>query len=59
MRYDTVSLFAFLGAVSASPFDKRQGVTSAIAPKAAAPSGCSLNYSGTFGIAVMNITAGG
>ena len=34
-----------------------QAVTASIAPSAAAPSGCAASYSGTFGIAVMNISA--
>lgn len=34
-----------------------QAVTSAIAPAASAPAGCSASYSGTFQIAAVNVTA--
>uniref|UniRef100_A0A0D6QVZ1 Cell wall mannoprotein PIR1-like C-terminal domain-containing protein n=1 Tax=Araucaria cunninghamii TaxID=56994 RepID=A0A0D6QVZ1_ARACU len=55
MRYAYAALAAAV-AVQASPYP--QAVTASIAPSAPAPSGCMPNYSGTFGIAVMNITAG-
>ncbi|KAL0261001.1 hypothetical protein SLS55_004693 [Diplodia seriata] len=41
--------------VHASPFP--QAVTAAISPSAAAPSGCSANYSGSFGIAVVVLSS--
>lgn len=53
MRY-TFAFLAALAAVEASPVP--QGVTMAMSPSAAAPSGCMPTYSGSFGIAVMNIT---
>lgn len=56
----TLTLFAALAAagVNAMPNNlfARQAVTSKISPTASAPSGCIVNYSGSFGIAVMNIT---
>ncbi|KAL9113090.1 MAG: hypothetical protein Q9227_002702 [Pyrenula ochraceoflavens] len=56
MKY-SISLLAAAAAVNASPLLRvRQAVTSAISPSAAAPSGCSAAYSGTFGIAAMNIS---
>jgi hypothetical protein len=45
-------LLAFAATVAASP----QGVTSAIAPSAPKPSGCSSSSSGTFQITVVNVT---
>ena len=41
----------------AAPAPAPQGVTAVITPTKSAPSGCLPTYSGTFGIAVMNITA--
>ncbi|OJD37651.1 covalently-linked cell wall protein [Diplodia corticola] len=41
--------------VHASPFP--QAVTAAISPSAAIPSGCSANYSGSFGIAVVVLSS--
>lgn len=54
MKY-TIALLAAAYAVQASPFP--QAVTAVISPSAPAPSGCSMNYAGTFGVAVMNLTA--
>lgn len=54
MQY-ALSFLAAVLAVNASPLP--QGITAAIAPSAAAPSGCALSYPGTFGIAVINATA--
>lgn len=51
MQYTVAAIFALAAAVKASPFP--QGVTMAIAPSASAPAGCSPNFSGSFGIAVM------
>ena len=52
-----LTIFAAL-AVNASPLVlPRQGVTKIITPSAPAPSGASVNYSGSFAIAVMNVTA--
>jgi hypothetical protein len=60
MQYQ-LSLLAALAVagVNAMPNNilARQGVTAKISPSAAAPSGCSQTYSGSFGIAVMNVTA--
>jgi hypothetical protein len=47
-------LLALVASVAAAP----QGVTSAIAPPAAVPAGCSTSASGTFQIAVVNVTQG-
>ena len=43
--------------VSAVPHAMPQGVTDIITPSSPAPSGCTASYSGSFGIAVSNITA--
>ena len=53
--YNQFALLAALAAaVRASPFP--QAVTSALSPSAAPPPGCTPNYSGSFGLAVMNIS---
>jgi hypothetical protein len=44
--------------VTAIPAPIPQGITAAIAPSASAPAGCSINFSGTFGIAVMAASGG-
>lgn len=54
-----LSLLTFLvtaAVVTASPFPMPQGITMAMSPSGAAPSGCSVDYSGSFGIVVMNMT---
>ena len=57
MKYST-SLLAAAAVVQASPIlQVRQGVTQILTPSAAAPSGCTAVYSGTFGIAAMNISS--
>lgn len=57
MKY-SLALLATASVVFASPLNnKRQAVTAAISPSAPAPSGCMPSYSGTFGIAVMNLTS--
>jgi hypothetical protein len=48
-------LLAFTAAVNASPFP--QAVTSAIAPSAPAPSGCSASFTGTFGMAIQPLSS--
>lgn len=52
-----LALLAFAAVIEASPFP--QGVTGAISPSAPAPPGCLPTYAaaGSFGIAVMNLTA--
>ena len=50
MRFSIAALALPIG------FAVSQGVTSAIAPKASAPAGCSANYNGPFQIEVVNVT---
>jgi len=55
-----ISLLAVTGFVAAMPyfeFVKRQGVTAKISPTAPAPSGCTVSFPSSFGIAVVNLTA--
>lgn len=52
MRSYASALLALAASAVAAP----QGVTSAIAPSAPAPSGCQTSYSGTFEITVVNVT---
>jgi hypothetical protein len=54
MQYIAV-LLALAAIAKGSPFP--QGVSIAIPPKASAPGACSSSYSGSFGIAVVNITS--
>lgn len=56
MKYSIAFLTA-LAVVNASPLPYPQAVTDQISPDAPAPSGCTDGYSGTFGVAVMNVTA--
>ena len=56
MKY-SIAFLAAVAAVQASPVP--QGVTAKLAPTASAPPGCMPSYSGTFGVVVQNITAGG
>lgn len=57
MKY-TISLILTAAAVQASPLlNIRQGVTDRLTPTAAAPSGYTADYSGTFGIAAENVTS--
>ncbi|OCL03386.1 hypothetical protein AOQ84DRAFT_227453 [Glonium stellatum] len=51
----TFILLAIAMAALAKPMP--QGVTSAIAPSASAPSGCSSNYPGSFEITIVNVTS--
>lgn len=59
----SILLLAAVAVVQASPVPAPvpvpQGVTSQIAPSMSAPPGCMPSWSGTFGIVVMNVTAGG
>lgn len=52
MQYSLLFL-SLIGAVTAVP----QGVTEAIAPKEAPPSGCSLSYTGKFQITAVKAAA--
>ena len=52
-----VPFFLALAVVDAGPHEKRQAVTERITPTAAAPPTCSVTYSGSFGIAVKNVTS--
>ena len=54
MRYSIAPL-ALAALAAAKPMP--QGVTSAIAPSASAPAGCSPDYSGSFQIQVVNVTS--
>ncbi|KAK4974727.1 hypothetical protein LTR66_011064 [Elasticomyces elasticus] len=54
MQY-SLALLALVGAAFASP--NPQAVTSAVAPKASAPAGCSMNHSGTFQISTVNVSS--
>ena len=54
MRY-SLAVLALAVAVQASPFAFPGGVTSAIAPSAKPPPGCTPSHA-SFGIAVLNIT---
>lgn len=51
----TLAILALAAIVKASPFP--QAVTSAISPTDSAPPGCSPTFSGSFGIAVMNVSS--
>lgn len=53
MQY-ALALLAAVAVVKASPFP--QAVTAAISPTGSAPPGCSPTFSGSFGIAVMNVS---
>ena len=57
MKYSIVFLAA-AAVVQASPMPKPQ-VTANISPSAAAPSGCTGDFPGTFGVAVQKVTTGG
>lgn len=57
MQYRVALLLAALTGVYGAPYAMPQGVTEDIAPSGSPPSGCTPSYSGSFGIAVMNITA--
>ncbi|KAK4982722.1 hypothetical protein LTR66_009130 [Elasticomyces elasticus] len=54
MQY-SLALLALVGAAFASP--NPQAVSSAIAPKASAPAGCSTTHSGTFQISTVNVSS--
>lgn len=60
MHFRTVIIAAIIAGADAFPNNliARQGVTAAISPSSPAPSGCSISYSGSFGIAVQSITVG-
>jgi len=49
-----LALLAVVGAAWASPVP--QGVTSAVAPSASTPAGCSPSHDGSFEITVVNIS---
>lgn len=53
MRASVAFLAAAVALVKASPFP--QGVTSQVSPTASAPSGCSTDHPGYFGIAVSKV----
>lgn len=53
MQY-TLAFLAVAAVVKASPFP--QAVTAAISPTGSAPPCCTPSYSGSFGIAVMNVS---
>ncbi len=53
MQY-ALAILAAVALVKASPFP--QAVTGAISPTGSAPSGCKPTLSGSFGIAVMNVS---
>lgn len=55
--FEILPFFLALAAVNATPHEKRQAVTERITPTAAAPPTCSDTYSGSFGIAVKNVTS--
>ena len=54
MQYSFAVLAAVVAVVQASPFP--QAVTAAISPSDSAPPGCMPTFSGSFGIAVMNVS---
>jgi len=54
-----IAFIAAIAAVQASPVPAPQGVTKNISPTVPAPSGCTVSWSGSFGIAVQNLTASG
>ena len=58
MLYRYGLLAAAAVGVTAIPAPAPQGITAAIAPSGSPPAGCSINYSGTFGIAVMPALGG-
>lgn len=49
-------LLAIAAAVHANPFAMPQAVTEAISPSASPPPGCTPSASGTYGIAVQNVS---
>lgn len=53
---NTLAAFVLIAAAQANPVAVPQAVTAAISPTAAAPPGCTVAYSGTFGIAVHNVS---
>ncbi|MCJ1231267.1 Mucin-21 [Toensbergia leucococca] len=55
MHY-TLAIFALAAAVHAKPVALPQAVTAIISPSGAVPSGCSIAVSGSFGIAVQNVS---
>ncbi|KAL8826493.1 MAG: hypothetical protein Q9191_003765 [Dirinaria sp. TL-2023a] len=50
------AIFVLIAAVQANPVAVPQAVTAAISPSVAAPPGCTNAFSGTFGIAVYNLS---
>lgn len=52
----SVAFLALAAAVCANPFALPQAVTAAISPTAASPPGCTPSASGSFGIAVQNVS---
>lgn len=61
MMYKTLLLCVLASATNALPnyLVARQGVTSKISPSASLPPGCSTDFPGSFGIAVMSLPTGG
>lgn len=55
MQY-SFAILALVAAVQANPVALPQAVTAAISPVAPAPPGCSSAVSGSFGIAVHNVS---
>ncbi|MCJ1454806.1 hypothetical protein MMC28_005159 [Mycoblastus sanguinarius] len=55
MQY-SLAILALVAAVQANPVAIPQAVTASIAPSASAPAGCSTSASGSFGIAVHNVS---
>lgn len=51
-----LAVVVLIAAVQANPIAVPQAVTAAISPSAAAPPGCTSAFSGTFGIAVYNLS---
>ncbi|MCJ1378523.1 hypothetical protein MMC17_001622 [Xylographa soralifera] len=54
--HSVIALLALAAGIHASPIAPRQAVTASIAPPAAAPAGCMPTFTGSFGIAVQNIS---
>lgn len=52
----SVAILALANAVYANPVALPQGVTADVSPSAPAPPGCTPSASGSFGIAVQNVS---
>lgn len=53
---DFIAVLALAASVHANPFAMPQAVTAAVSPSAAPPPGCTPSASGSFGIAVQNVS---